>query len=290
MAVFGDRSGVSGPDTDPDRTDVLPLLAAGSAAAPPVEEPTVSVPWAVPAGVAGDPTEQRLLRDGQPLSPDAADAALLAQRDATIAALEVSHALLAAELESLRQLVPAADAAAELEPLRTELAVLRVAVAEHEQERRDWRVARDAAFADVQRMGAVLALAEASLIEVRGELATARVELSLAPATLAAGAAAIVEPTLIPLEGAPVGVYRLGQRTRIGRGYDNELRLDAPSISRHHAILIVSLRGTFLEDLSSVNGVYVNRKRVRRARLADGDVVALGSISFRYSGPLSAGD
>ena len=92
-------------------------------------------------------------------------------------------------------------------------------------------------------------------------------------------------PTLLPLEGAPPRAIELGPRTRIGRAEDNELQLDELSISRHHAIVIAGARGVFVEDLNSINGVYVNRRRVRQARLADGDILALGGVSFRYRGP-----
>jgi len=156
----------------------------------------------------------------------------------------------------------------------------------------------------VQRLSGELAAADAALAALRRELVATKGTLARTRATLLErdaelealrrGTASAPEdapavPTLIPLEGAPPGAVRLGMRTRIGRAEDNELMLAAPSVSRHHAIVLATPRGVFVEDLNSVNGVYLNRKRVRQARLVDGDVLALGGVVFRYSGPPVAG-
>jgi pSer/pThr/pTyr-binding forkhead associated (FHA) protein len=42
-------------------------------------------------------------------------------------------------------------------------------------------------------------------------------------------------------------------------------------------------KGAFIEDIRSVNGVTVNRQRIRHARLADGDVIELGLRRFRFT-------
>jgi hypothetical protein len=297
---------------DPDRTDVLPVLGAdvavagtGTGAHLAMDTPTV-----VAAALGVDPTQPRLKVLPSASTPqELAEAreratALAAELDEariTIQGLEDRQGRLVAELESLRQLVPERGPA-NTGPLRAELAQLQATVAEHELERSGWREARDAAFADVKRLSADLSAADASLATLRRELAATKGALVRTRAMLverdaeieslrlgAHGHAEPIEapsvPSLIPLEGAPPGVVRLGTRTRIGRAEDNELMLDTAAVSRHHAIVIAGARGVFIEDLNSVNGLYVNRKRVRQARLTDGYVVALGGVTFRYSGP-----
>jgi hypothetical protein len=309
------------PEDDPDRTDVLPVLedadgepgdgtamaddrpATAAADDLAAEDPTVvaqGLELTQPRLAQMPSPEERTLRRlaEERDRADAASAALDAAR-ATIAGLEDRQTRLVAELESLRQFVPAA----ELEPLRAQLELMHAAVAEHEAERYGWREARDAAFEDVKRLSAELAAADVALGEVRrehaalgGALIRARTSLAERDAEIAAlreqlagdlprVAEPAPVPSLMPLAGTLSGVVRLGLRTRVGRADDNELVLDTPSVSRHHAIVIASPRGVFVEDLNSANGLYVNRRRVRQAKLGDGDVVAFGGASFRYSGP-----
>ena len=69
----------------------------------------------------------------------------------------------------------------------------------------------------------------------------------------------------------------------IGRTADNDLAVDSKYISRHHAQIVTSPEGTSaIEDLNSTNGIYVRGKRVRRHRLAPGDVVKLGIHELAY--------
>jgi chromosome segregation ATPase len=72
-------------------------------------------------------------------------------------------------------------------------------------------------------------------------------------------------------------------RTTIGRDRDNDLVLAMRSVSRHHAVLIPGFRTAFVQDLSSTNGVLVNQRRVRCARLEHGDMVTFGEAQFRYT-------
>jgi chromosome segregation ATPase len=72
-------------------------------------------------------------------------------------------------------------------------------------------------------------------------------------------------------------------RTTIGRDHDNDLSLGMRSVSRHHAVLIPALRTAFVQDLGSTNGVLVNQRRVRCARLEHGDVITFGGAEFRYT-------
>ncbi len=73
---------------------------------------------------------------------------------------------------------------------------------------------------------------------------------------------------------------------RIGRHKDNELRLEDPSISRYHAEVHRRRDGAFsINDLDSLNGIYVNDKQVKSSVLAEGDSVEVGDVrlSFTFS-------
>jgi hypothetical protein len=65
--------------------------------------------------------------------------------------------------------------------------------------------------------------------------------------------------------------------TRIGRSAVADVRLDDPSVSRRHA-LIVSEKPDSLRVLDdrSLNGVQLNGEQVEWARLADGDELSIG--------------
>jgi hypothetical protein len=65
--------------------------------------------------------------------------------------------------------------------------------------------------------------------------------------------------------------------TRIGRSANADIRLDDPSVSRRHA-LIVSEQPDSLRVLDdrSLNGVFLNGKLVEWGRLGEGDELTIG--------------
>ena len=70
--------------------------------------------------------------------------------------------------------------------------------------------------------------------------------------------------------------------TTIGRSPDCGIFLDDVTVSRKHAV--VSERdGAFLvEDQGSLNGTFVNRKRVESAQLEDGDELQIGTYRLTF--------
>jgi hypothetical protein len=74
----------------------------------------------------------------------------------------------------------------------------------------------------------------------------------------------------------------LGRRSTIGRTPDNDIRIDTPIVSRHHAVVLSVGEDTYLEDLHSANGVRVNGRRVTRQALAEGDIIDVGESRFRF--------
>ena len=71
--------------------------------------------------------------------------------------------------------------------------------------------------------------------------------------------------------------YRLEHaKTTIGRHPDSDVFLDDITVSRRHAQIEHDDDGYFVRDAGSLNGTYVNRKRVDDARLRHGDEVQIG--------------
>jgi pSer/pThr/pTyr-binding forkhead associated (FHA) protein len=68
----------------------------------------------------------------------------------------------------------------------------------------------------------------------------------------------------------------------IGRKPSNDIPIDNLSVSGKHAQVITILEDSFLEDLGSTNGTYVNGKLVKKHALEDGDNITLGKYQIVY--------
>ena len=66
----------------------------------------------------------------------------------------------------------------------------------------------------------------------------------------------------------------------IGRKMDNDLRLEDPTVSSHHAKLLLKNGGLFIEDCDSTNGTLVNGIQISDKLLADSDVVMIGKYTI----------
>jgi hypothetical protein len=73
-----------------------------------------------------------------------------------------------------------------------------------------------------------------------------------------------------------------GERTTIGRSPDCGIFLDDVTVSRRHAVLVVSGGTITIEDEGSLNGTYVNRKRIESAQLSDGDELQIGKYRLTF--------
>ena len=73
-----------------------------------------------------------------------------------------------------------------------------------------------------------------------------------------------------------------GDATTIGRSPDCGIFLDDVTVSRRHAVLVQRDSGLFIEDQGSLNGTFVNRKRVESAQLEDGDEVQIGKYRMTF--------
>jgi len=73
-----------------------------------------------------------------------------------------------------------------------------------------------------------------------------------------------------------------GERMTIGRSPEAEVFLDDVTVSRNHALLVRRRDGLYIDDLGSLNGTYVNRRRIESHRLADGDEIQVGKYKLSY--------
>jgi FHA domain len=71
-------------------------------------------------------------------------------------------------------------------------------------------------------------------------------------------------------------------RLTIGRSPDSDIFLDDVTVSRGHAELLRRPDGFAIADLGSLNGTFVNRRRVDRKLLEDGDEVQVGKYKLTY--------
>src|SRR5438067_532712 len=79
-------------------------------------------------------------------------------------------------------------------------------------------------------------------------------------------------------ESFPLG----GDRMTIGRRPDSDIFLDDVTVSRDHALLVRRGGDLYLDDLGSLNGSYVNRRRIESHRLEDGDELQVGKYKLTY--------
>ena len=71
-------------------------------------------------------------------------------------------------------------------------------------------------------------------------------------------------------------------RMSIGRTPDAPIFLDDVTVSRNHALLVRRRDGLYIDDLGSLNGTYVNRRRIESHHLADGDELQVGKYKLTF--------
>jgi pSer/pThr/pTyr-binding forkhead associated (FHA) protein len=88
---------------------------------------------------------------------------------------------------------------------------------------------------------------------------------------------------ILSLDGAVLAEYNMNkERYTVGRLPDNDIRIDNPAVSGHHSLIINILNDSFLEDLNSTNGTYVNGKLIKKHALQHGDVITAGHHQLRF--------
>ena len=88
---------------------------------------------------------------------------------------------------------------------------------------------------------------------------------------------------VLHLDGQVLAEYNMSkERYTVGRLPDNDIRIDNSAVSGHHALVINILNDSFLEDLNSTNGTYVNGKIIKKHALQHGDVITVGHHALRF--------
>lgn len=89
---------------------------------------------------------------------------------------------------------------------------------------------------------------------------------------------------ILSLDGQVLAEYNMSkERYTVGRLPDNDVRIDNPAVSGHHSLIINILNDSFLEDLNSTNGTYVNGKLIKKHALQHGDVITIGHHQLRFA-------
>ncbi len=89
---------------------------------------------------------------------------------------------------------------------------------------------------------------------------------------------------ILSLNGATISEHDLDKESiSIGRKPDNDITVDNLAVSGRHCQVITILNDSFLEDLNSTNGTYVNGTLVKKHALKDSDVIGIGKHQIKYS-------
>ena len=77
------------------------------------------------------------------------------------------------------------------------------------------------------------------------------------------------------------------RRTVLGRSKDSDIQIEDSNVSRKHAELRQEGTAYWIVDLDSTNGVEINGRRVKRAKLDNGDTITIGSTDIVFDRELS---
>lgn len=70
--------------------------------------------------------------------------------------------------------------------------------------------------------------------------------------------------------------------TQAGRHPDSDIFLDDITVSRRHAEIVRDAEGYSVCDVGSLNGTYLNRERIERAAMANGDELQIGKFKLVF--------
>jgi len=73
-------------------------------------------------------------------------------------------------------------------------------------------------------------------------------------------------------------------RLTVGRRPDSDVFLDDVTVSRDHAVVVKRGEHHFIDDCGSLNGTYVNRRRIDSQQLNDGDELQIGKYKLAFLG------
>jgi len=68
----------------------------------------------------------------------------------------------------------------------------------------------------------------------------------------------------------------------IGRKSDNDIHIDSLAVSGYHAKILTVMNDSFIEDLGSTNGTFLNGEQIEKNALSDGDIIKIGKHELKY--------
>ena len=113
-------------------------------------------------------------------------------------------------------------------------------------------------------------------------------EIEAVPEPHETGVAPEAPRLIVSNNGSVIGELKMDKpRVLIGRSDHNDIAISSSFVSRHHALLVRHGSATFLMDLNSTNGTFVNAKRVSNQVLMHDDVITVGHHKIKYSDPFA---
>jgi hypothetical protein len=88
---------------------------------------------------------------------------------------------------------------------------------------------------------------------------------------------------ILGFNGETLREYDLDQEIMtIGRKTDNDIHIDNLAVSGNHARILTILDDSFIEDLGSTNGTFINGKKISKHALQNGETIAIGKHELKY--------
>ncbi|MCY2935645.1 MAG: FHA domain-containing protein [Planctomycetota bacterium] len=91
----------------------------------------------------------------------------------------------------------------------------------------------------------------------------------------------IMKATLIRIEGETQRIQLNRPVNILGRSAGCDIQIDHESLSRRHAILVVTDGLVVVRDMITTNGTRVNGQRIKWAALMPNDRISFGSVRYR---------
>ena len=93
---------------------------------------------------------------------------------------------------------------------------------------------------------------------------------------------------ILAFNGETLREYDLDQEiVTIGRKTDNDIHIDNLAVSGNHARILTILGDSFIEDLGSTNGTFVNGRKISKHALQNGETIAIGKHELKYVNELA---
>jgi pSer/pThr/pTyr-binding forkhead associated (FHA) protein len=88
---------------------------------------------------------------------------------------------------------------------------------------------------------------------------------------------------VLSFKGETLCEYDLNQETMtIGRKAENDIHIDNLAVSGKHAKVLTILNDSFIEDLKSTNGTFINGEKINNHALQNGEIIAIGKHELTY--------